>query len=380
MSDFFAQQVLNPKGSGDEKYIGVDRWNRYMLPHPLTGEPQGWTRATTVTKTLEDGYHLGKWAERMVAYGIATNPHLAMQAASYSPNDLADGNVKRDLNEIAERAKQAAGSEKSSRVGTGLHNFTDRIDRGEKVDYVPPPYDRDVAGYVNLMSRSGCRPVPQYIERIVVHDELGIAGKLDRLLSCVWSPETLKVGDLKSQQSLDFSAMSIPMQLAFYARAPWLWNVTEQRYENPPPRDLKLAIVMHVPSGGSGVADLIFVDLEKGWELLLLAMQVRAARKTDGTLVKADLDVLARLVGESQPSALALAASAVEKVDEVKLEDVEPPEHTDAEMAIVEEIGKCITVQDLIDLRSGVADEHWGSAAQNAAASRWEFLSKEVVE
>lgn len=275
-----AKEIKNPRGSGDEKYIQVDRWNRYVLPDPVTGEARSWTRVTTAAKAMEDTYNLQQWQARMVAYGISISPHLVMQASSFKKEDVVAGddkNVKKDLQDIAQRALEAAGGDQGARVGTALHNFTDRIDHGETQVFAPAPYDKALEAYVRLLQQHKLRTNPEWIERVVVIPELGLAGKLDRLFE-VEGFRQMIVGDLKSQKTMEFGAMGISIQQSAYAHAAFVWDVDAEIYTTPPEIDQNLALVMHVPSTRPGEATLYGVDIARGWELLKLALQVRSAR------------------------------------------------------------------------------------------------------
>ena len=48
-----------------------DRWGRPLITPPDGTTPVPYTRVTTFAKAVEDTYHLGRWAERMVALGMA---------------------------------------------------------------------------------------------------------------------------------------------------------------------------------------------------------------------------------------------------------------------------------------------------------------------
>ena len=73
-----------------------DRYGRYILLDPITGEERTWTRATTVANTLADRYGLEQWAKRNVILGLAARHDLYAQAASCTPDD------KTELNRIVE--------------------------------------------------------------------------------------------------------------------------------------------------------------------------------------------------------------------------------------------------------------------------------------
>lgn len=266
--DPFASAAAPPK---------LDRWNRYVLPDPITGEERAWTRATTVAKALSDEYHLTQWKLRMVAKGMSQRPDLIAGAAAA---DLDED--KGTLNKIAEQAMDRAGSGTGANLGTALHSFTHRLDRGEAMSSLgaPAPLDKDLAAYVAALGAHRLRIRPEWIERIVVVPELGIAGTLDRIVEQPTSyaaAAPLTVLDLKSQKTMDFGGLEIAIQQAIYTRATHVWDPATRTYQPMPPVDQDRALVLHLPVGQAR-GQVYGVNLIEGWAAVQLAMQVRAAR------------------------------------------------------------------------------------------------------
>ena len=56
-----------------------DRYGRYLVLPPDGTKPVGYTRATTIAKTLDDTSSLMAWGERMTAIGLARRPDLLAQ-------------------------------------------------------------------------------------------------------------------------------------------------------------------------------------------------------------------------------------------------------------------------------------------------------------
>src|SRR5690242_5913239 len=102
-----------------------DRWGRYKLPHPETGESRGWTRVTKLADTLEDSYGLPGWQKRDVASGIGKRLDRADLA---SAPELDDWEQRGD---VVRQATAAAKADMGANQGAALHKFTERIDRGE---------------------------------------------------------------------------------------------------------------------------------------------------------------------------------------------------------------------------------------------------------
>lgn len=259
-----------------------DQYGRYLLPDPDTGKQRAWTRATTIAGTLKDRYGLERWDQRNIVYGIGQRPALYARAASAT---LADSS---DLDDIAKRAKEAADSHAGADVGTALHTFTERVDRGEDIT-VPAPYDRDIAAYRNALDAAGMTVALGWIERIVCVPELQIVGTLDRLNNC---PEwkLARVGDLKTATDkvyggrttntvLTYGMADIPLQLAIYANASCWWDPNAEQWVDMPAVDRSKAMVIHLPAG-LGECRLIEVDIESGWDAVRwLAMGTRDWRK-----------------------------------------------------------------------------------------------------
>lgn len=245
-----------------------DRWGRYLLPHPDTGKDQAWTRATTFAKAVADLSGLTRWEKRMVTIGLATRPDLYAQAASLDPAD------RKALDRVADAAKEAAAASAGANLGTALHTFTERLDRGETVA-PPDPWDRDLAAYSDAMASAGVEVRPEWVERITVVPGLGVAGTLDRIVS--WNG-ALYIADLKTGRDLSYSWGDIAIQLALYAHGSGLYVPGRDAWEPMPDVDRYSALVMHLPAG-SATCTLYRVDISAGWEMAQTCGQVREWRK-----------------------------------------------------------------------------------------------------
>lgn len=266
---------------------------RYYLPHPDTGEKSYFTRATTVAKTLPDLFNVNQWEKRVIVKGMAMSPELVMAAGPIPLDD--DRQHKKDLQDIAYRAKERAGGNEGSTRGKAFHTLTEIVDRGEPIPIgTSPDHVKQLKLYRESLDGIGAVVHPAWMERLVWNREFGIVGRTDRAL--LVDPEKLLdegrnryirpgasasiIGDVKSQKSMDFGCMDIGVQLAIYAHADLTWNEETLEWEEP---DIELnrdvAVVMHVPSNDSNVADIHVIDIARGWELVQVAMEVRAARK-----------------------------------------------------------------------------------------------------
>lgn len=242
-----------------------DRWGRYLLPDPETGRERAWTRATTLASAIADTHALTKWQLRMAIKGLAMRQDLLALAAAASIED------KATLDRVAEDAKQIAGSSAGANAGTALHSFTEAVDRGEDVQ-IPPPWDADITAYKRTLAEHGITTHPQWVERITIVPEFGVAGTLDRIVTL---PDGRQViGDIKTGRDLSYSWPEIAIQLALYAHATHMWSGS---WEPMPKVDHTEAVVFHVPAG-QGRCQLYTVDIAAGWEMAAIAHQVRQWR------------------------------------------------------------------------------------------------------
>ncbi|MFC6017773.1 hypothetical protein ACFP2T_16350 [Plantactinospora solaniradicis] len=249
-----------------------DRYGRYLLPDP--GQPGAtstlaWTRATTFAKSISDTFGLTKWQLRMALKGLTMRPDLFARVSAATVDD------RQVLDQVAEAAKEAAASSSGANLGSALHQFTERLDRGEQVT-VPAPWDADVAAYRKVLTEAGIEVNAEWIERIIVVRQYHIAGTLDRILhSPTW--RLPRIGDLKTGKDLSYGWLEIAVQEAIYANADAMWNGLTGQYEPMPEVDREVGVVIHLPVG-KATATLYEVDLVAGWEIAQVCATVRGLR------------------------------------------------------------------------------------------------------
>lgn len=248
-----------------------DRWGRYLIVDPETGRDRSWTRATTIAKTISDEYNLQLWGKRMVAKGIGIRRDL-YALASATPIDDKD-----TLNDICRQATDAVAAGGKANLGSALHSFTERIDRGESMAEInaPEPWNFDLQAYREELDRCHVTIEADMVERIVTLHELGIAGTFDRLVR-VPGHDLPMIADLKTGGFLAWQDFSI--QFAIYANADTLYSLKTRQHEPMPEVDKTKALVIHLPVG-TAKCDLYLLDIEAGWEALQHAMWVRKWQK-----------------------------------------------------------------------------------------------------
>ena len=243
--------------------IPRDRFGRPMIMQP-NGKRLPYRRCTTFVGCLDDTHGLQNWMKRQVAFGMGQRNDLVLAAAATDPGD------KTKLGDIAEKAMEAAKAGAAADIGTALHSFTERIDRGQPLGPVPAEYQADLDAYRRATEHLEWLG----IETFRVHDDWQIAGTADRIGLWHGRPTIM---DIKTG-SIDYPA-KMAMQLAMYARMTPYDIATDTRTTDPEPIDPNWGIIIHLPAG-QGICNLYEIDLAKGWGACLLARQVWSWRGT----------------------------------------------------------------------------------------------------
>jgi hypothetical protein len=259
--------------------IPRDRWKRPLITPAAGGSPIGYTRASTMGGYLDDTSGLDRWKQRGVAQGLALREELFLQVVSLGPepDKLQQPNLhklwKREMQQVCDRAREAAGASRKSTVGTALHALTDRIERGQDIGNVPESYRKHLESY--RAATRGFTPVG--IEQFVICDEVQAAGTFDRLYRLDGYPKLI-IGDTKTG---DISrALKIAVQLAIYAHGCFYDPATNTR---TPVGDVDLDRGLIIAlNADTGLCEPVWIDLRAGWEAAKVAAQVREARRIKG--------------------------------------------------------------------------------------------------
>ena len=275
--------------TGPSPTIQRDRWGRPLIRPRPGDKPVAYTRATTIAGTLDDQQGLTRWKQRMTALGIAQRHDLLTAVAATEPDD------KRRLDGIVEQAVEAAGASTQATVGTALHAFVERIDRGMDLGPIPLEYAPDITAYQRVADQTGWKV--HAVEQFVVHHGYRIAGTADRLLEIDGKSY---IADVKTG-SIDYPH-KFAVQLAIYA-----WSMpydieaeTTRAWSHEPDKDRGLIIWL---PAGQGRCELRWVDLQAGREALHLAMAVRDWRKRRDLLAAFDEPGFDPLIGEIRNAA-----------------------------------------------------------------------------
>jgi hypothetical protein len=283
--------------------IPRDQWKRPLILRPdvdpadvtpeqwdnprATDKFAGYTRASSLGDMLEDQTGLGYWKQWTVIKGTALRPETILLAAQVC--DESDFWEKKRIRELA---FDVGGGNEGHRIGTAVHKLGDRIDRGEPLAPLQPPFDACAGHYRRITALFDVHE----IEVFLVNDALEGAGTADRVRSprgWMTTPNGLRIGphdrliwDLKTPETAKYFGLKFGAQFATYAggvpyvhgkgRLPWAqWLAPRTDW----------GLICHLPRDGSGVG-LYWVDLQVRVELdtvsptpAQLAAAVRCARQ-----------------------------------------------------------------------------------------------------
>jgi hypothetical protein len=310
------------------------RWGWYQDHDGAT-----YRRTSTLVKEVEtDTYNLDLWKLRQVLVGAARRGDLITAVKAMGDPDPKTGWTraqKKLIDELVEKASEAAKVTDGAITGTAVHTLTERIDRGEPIGSVlaaelPADVAQGLLAYAKLRELNGWRSVE--IERTVVLDELEVAGTFDRVdylpeLTALLGPGTCQhegadwhehhthaellgddlpvTVDVKTEKDPTLNGLHIGPQLAIYSRARRMWRPTggthdlirggeivrygsgdavqvpNGEYVPAPCVRQDVAVVVHIFDGD---ANPLLLNLAEGWSAAVAAYEqvqrkARAKRK-----------------------------------------------------------------------------------------------------
>jgi hypothetical protein len=197
---------------------------------------------------------------RMTALGLAQRPDLLLSVQAHRDD-------KAELDKVCEAAKEAAAASAAATTGTALHALTELVDRGEDLPVLPAESKADLEAYRE--ATADLRSV--LIEQFCVQDALKIGGTPDRVVEY---QGRRYIADLKTG-SIEYGVLKIAMQLAVYARS-LTYDVASHK-RSPHGADLDRALIVHLPAG-QAACHLHWVDIQAGWQAVMVAREVRNLR------------------------------------------------------------------------------------------------------
>lgn len=271
-----------------------DQWGRYLVVPPGKSKPIGYTRVTTVAKTLDDGGGLLPWKATLAMTGLMRRQGLRGKFEALMSQHPDKGpwygstDSKKQAKKLVEECAKAGGSTDRADLGTALHSIVEQINKGQAPLMVQPETQADTDAY-----RAATEDMiidARFCELVVVLDEWRVAGSPDMLRVAVPGLGEDVVADLKTGDNLDYSWQSIAVQMAAYANASSVYiqgnadDGSEDERSLMPPISRDVGLVIHLPAGQAR-CDLYTVDLASGWKAFQRSMWTRDWRKNK-TLAK----------------------------------------------------------------------------------------------
>ncbi len=249
-----------------------DQYGRPKIIPVGGGKPYGYTRMSTIAKVLDDKTNLVNWKARMAAVGLLRSPALMTRlAGEVAAGDLENYKTKRAIDAIVEEATDVAGASDKASIGTGLHGLTEAMDAGRAL----PPVSAADQARLDAYAEATAGYTPLRSEGFVVVDEIRAAGSYDRLWLC---PDgKVRVGDLKTGAWDAKDPMAVAAQLAGYAHGRHYDPATGEREPLHPDLDAHSGLLISLPPDGG--CEVIELDLDLGWAVLMVAVKIHALRK-----------------------------------------------------------------------------------------------------
>lgn len=261
-----------------------DQYKRYLVVPPEGGKPVGYTRVTTVAKTLDDGGGLAPWKATMTVCGLLMRRGLRAQWEALMAETGGDpwyysDDSKADAKRLVKECATVGGADDRRDIGTSLHRIAAMMARGHMPEHLSEETEKDLRAYLQGLIDHGVTVHADLIETIVVLDDWRVAGTFD-LATNVPGFELPLIADLKTGASLDYSWKPFAVQLAAYSRANarYVQGRAEDGSEDQrlplPAFDQTTGLIAWLPAG-SAELELHFVDLASGWEGFRQSMWVR---------------------------------------------------------------------------------------------------------
>lgn len=239
-------------------------------------------RATSHAKTLDDTSSLTDWRLRGTVLGLARNPELLDGLDLDGAEHISELGFwdKLTLSGISNKAMRRVGGDDGSDFGDKVHSYLQVVLEGViTFEQVPREIQPYLAVLFAAMRQHGLSFVQGMVERTVFIPSTGLVGTFDFLAQ--GANGELLIGDLKTSSSIDFSWLSIAIQLAQYANAELMLAWNGSHWEAMPPVSKVYAVVASVPKDEpSPVCRIYVVDMALGTEMMDIATRVREIHET----------------------------------------------------------------------------------------------------
>jgi hypothetical protein len=281
-----------------------DRWGRPMLFPPEGGKAVAYTRPSTMAKWLDSQAGLINWKASQAMIGMARSKPIQARIAAIvarTENDAYREN-KEALKDLVENATQIAQAQGRADLGTAVHEFTELLDAGTlDWTYVPEQLKGPLHSYQEKMSSFTMVDSEVFVtidEPSRGKNPIRGAGSMDRIIH---HPELgFVVADIKTGTDEPKYPLGVTTQVSIYSRGKryrdgrfsgspsftdGVPNADETAWRKPlhPELNTSIGVMIHLPlptnPSDRPECALYELDLEAGWESLLLGHKVQEARR-----------------------------------------------------------------------------------------------------
>jgi len=230
---------------------------------------------TAVAKICPDDYALQQWRKRQVAIGMMLDIRLAERVAVDTENREA-------VDAVCEEAMQLAGAHHAANRGTQRHRAAELADLDGPL--LTDQQREDALAWRRTIEHHGIEIDRSLVEGFAIWPDHGITGRFDRIARYRGRHVIL---DLKSGENAVKYPQSTAVQLALYARAPFISEAIDvngdrsvvMKWQKPPADlDLSTGYVIYL-SDGMDIGELWEINIEHGWLGAQHAMSIVDWRK-----------------------------------------------------------------------------------------------------
>lgn len=277
-----------------------DGFGRPLLYPPEGGKKVAYTRPSTMAKWLDDKSGLINWTAAMAMIGMAQSKSVQARVSAIVARGEGYTENRGAFKELVEVATNVAKVRERADYGTAIHEFAELVDSGTlDWGYVPESLKGPLDAY---REATECLSVLDSEVFVVIDEKVGNrklrgAGSLDRV---VQHPELgVVIADLKTGAKEPQYPLGVMTQVAIYSRGQ---RYRDDSFPGSPPfedgepnadgtawrktihPDLNesTGLLIHCPLekvGNKFECGLYALNLEKGWEALLLGFQVQTTRR-----------------------------------------------------------------------------------------------------
>jgi hypothetical protein len=182
--------------------------------------------------------------------------------------------AKDEVKDLLRQARRLGGEDAKSGLGTSIHRYCHLRDIKADIVYPTPKLEPWLDCYDEQMPRWEVLDD----EGFVVCDEIQAAGSFDKLMRDKQTGEIM-IGEVKSGASDNDFALKPTVQAAVYAHSEYYDQETGKR--TPFDCSLTKAALIHVPFNGGGEprCNIYELDIDYGWEMAKIAVQLPKARR-----------------------------------------------------------------------------------------------------